>query len=194
MSVAARSTLFFSQPPKAVYLPGQMPVLTYSSEEMDRAVRDAYEKGAEETRHQLEAEHRKSKEQAETVLNGALSKVVDRHAEALGLMRSLVPRLVVEATSRVVAGIPVDAAFLHNVVNDLLNDVAPGAENVEVQLCPADLLKVQGFDLELRHKFPTLRLVENKDISPGDCLVKTRFGVLDGRMESKLKAVESLLA
>jgi flagellar assembly protein FliH len=109
------------------------------------------------------------------------------------MMRSLLPQLVTEATARVVAGLPVDAVFVRNVVDDLLNDVAPGAENVEVQLCAEDVAKVSGFDQELRHKFPTLRVVENKDIKPGDCLVKTRFGVLDGRISSKLKAVEGLL-
>jgi len=194
MSVAARSTLFFSEAPKSVHLTGKAPVLSYSSEELDAAVRNAYEKGARETRAQFERELNQTKEEALVVLNGALSKVVDRHAEAIGMMRSLVPRLVTEATARVVSSIPVDSALVHSVVDDLLADVAPGAENVEVQLCAEDAAKVAGFELELRHKFPSLRLVENKDLSPGDCLVKTRFGVLDGRMNSKLKAVEALLS
>jgi flagellar assembly protein FliH len=141
----------------------------------------------------LEAQLEKSGQQAKMVSEGAFSKVVERHTEALAMMRSLVPSLVTEATARVVAGLPVDAAFVRRVVDDLLDDVAPGAENVEVQLCAEDVAKVAGFDQELRHKFPTLLVVENKDIKPGDCLVKTRFGVLDGRISSKLKAVESLL-
>lgn len=194
MSVAVRSTLSFSHPPKSIHLAGHAPVLSYSGEELEREVRSAYERGVQETRATVESELKQTKEQAQTVLSGALSKVVDKHAEALGMMRSLLPRLVTEATARVVAGIPVDGAYVQRVVDDLLADVAPGAENVEVQLCAEDAAKVAGFDLELRHKFPTLRLVENKDLAPGDCLVKTRFGVLDGRMESKLKAVEGLLS
>ena len=193
MSVAARSTLVFSQPPRSVHLVGNAPVVSYTSEEFDRAVRDAYDRGAEETRHALESQIEKSREQTKVTAEGALSKVVERHSEALSMMRSLVPNLVTEATARVVAGLPVDADFVRRVVDDLLNDVAPGAENVEVQLCAEDVAKVSGFDQELRHKFPTLRVVENKDIKPGDCLVKTRFGVLDGRITSKLKAVEGLL-
>ena len=193
MSVAARSTLVFSQPPRSIHLVGQAPIVTYTSEEFDQAVREAYEQGAQETRVSLEAQMEKNREQLKVSTEGALSKVVERHSEALSMMRSLVPNLVTEATARVVAGLPVDSVFVRSVVDDLLNDVAPGAENVEVQLCPEDVTKVIGFDQELRHKFPTLRVVENKDIKPGDCLVKTRFGVLDGRISSKLKAVESLL-
>lgn len=193
MSAAARSTLVFSQPPRSIHLVGHAPVISYTSEEFDRAVKDAYERGAEETRRSLESQIQKTQEQAKVTAEGALSKVVERHSEALSMMRSLVPSLVTEATARVVAGLPVDAEFVRRVVDDLLNDVAPGAENVEVQLCAEDVAKVSGFDQELRHKFPTLRVVENKDIKPGDCLVKTRFGVLDGRITSKLKAVEGLL-
>ena len=193
MSAAARSTLVFSQPPRSIHLVGQAPVVTYTSEEFDKAVKEAYEKGAEETRKSLEAESEKSREGVKFAAEGALSKLADRHSEALSMMRSLVPNLVAEATARVVAGLPVDAEFVRRVVDDLLNDVAPGAENVEVQLCAEDVAKVAGFDQELRHKFPTLRVVENRDIKPGDCLVKTRFGVLDGRISSKMKAVESLL-
>ena len=193
MSASARSTLVFSQPPRSIHLVGQAPVISYTSDEFDKAVQKAYERGADETRRSLESQMEKSREQAKVTAEGALSKVVDRHSEALSMMRSLVPNLVTEATARVVAGLTVDAEFVRRVVDDLLNDVAPGAENVEVQLCAEDVAKIVGFDQELRHKFPSLRVVENKDITPGDCLVKTRFGVLDGRISSKLKAVEGLL-
>ena len=193
MSASARSTISFSQPPRSIHLVGNAPVISYTGDEFDRAVSQAHAKGAEESRRALETQIEKSREQAKVALEGAMAKVVDRHAEALSMMRSLVPSLVTEATARVVAGLVVDAEFVRRVVEDLLNDVAPGAENVEVQLCGEDVAKITGFDQELRHKFPTLRVIENKDIKPGDCLVKTRFGVLDGRISSKLKAVEGLL-
>ena len=90
--------------------------------------------------------------------------------------------------------LPIDGAFVRSVANDLLADITPGSEPVEVQLCPLDLGKVGDFTQELRHKFPMLRLVGNDELSPGDCLVKTRFGVTDGRMSSKLHAIEGLLS
>jgi flagellar assembly protein FliH len=194
MASASRSTLVFSQPPKSIHLVGRAPVITYSSDEHETALRAAYERGVDESRRALEAEIIRVSAEAEAANNGALSRLAERHEQAVAQMRALLPRLVVDATARVVAGITVDAGFVKGVVNDLLNDVAPGAENVEIQLCPEDAAKVAGFDQELRHKFPTLRLIENNEISPGDCLVKTRFGVLDGRMSSKLKAVEGLLS
>lgn len=193
-AVAARSTLFFNQPPKSIGLVGQLQDVTYTTEQLDEAVRGAYEHGLAEARNASQAEIERLRKEVASVIDGSFRSIVARHEAALSEMRNLLPRLVVDATSRVVAGVPVDESLVRAVVVDLLADVAPGAETVEVQLCAADLAKVTGFDQELRHKFPSVHLQENKELAPGDCIVKTRFGVLDGRRASKLKAVEALLS
>jgi flagellar assembly protein FliH len=192
--VAARSSIAFSQPPKFIGLPGQANTLTYSANQLDQAVEAAYNRGSMEARGAAEAETTKLRAEAKAVIEGALSKVSEQHQYALAQMRALLPKLVSEATARVVAGVEVDGELVRSVVNDLLGDVTPGSDAVEVQLCPADLAKVVGFDQELRHKFPNIHLTENRELQPKDCVVKTRFGVLDGRIASKLKSVEGLLS
>jgi flagellar assembly protein FliH len=192
--VAARSRIEFSEPPRFIGLPGQVNNLTYTAGDLDAAVHGAYERGLAEARASTEAEVTKLRADAKAVIDGALSKVVERHGDALSQIRALLPKLVSEATARVVAGVEVSGELVRAVVNDLLGDVTPGADAVEVQLCPSDLARVAGFDQELRHKFPNIHLTENRELQPKDCVVKTRFGVLDGRVESKLRSVEGLLS
>ena len=192
--VAARSTIAFSEPLRFIGLPGQVNTLTYTAGEVDEAIHGAYERGLAEARAASEAELTKLRADARAVIDGAFSKVVERHEYSLAQIRALLPKLVSEATSRVIAGVEVDGDLVRSVVNDLLGDVTPGADAVEVQLCPADLARVAGFDQELRHKFPNIHLTENRELQPKDCVVKTRFGVLDGRIASKLKSVEGLLS
>jgi len=194
MVPSARSKLVFSQPPRSIYLVGKRPVVTYTEEQFDEAVHEAYRRGGDEVRAELEPKLQAAKAEMKSATQGALSQLVERHDESLTQMRTLLPRLIAEATARVVGSLPIDAEFVRSVANDLLADVAPGADAVEVQLCPADLSKVSGMDQELRHKFPSLRMVGNDELKPGDCLVKTRFGVMDGRLSSKLKSVEGLLS
>jgi flagellar assembly protein FliH len=157
-------------------------------------VRGAYERGVSETKASLDAEVTKLRADSKALIEGAFAKISERHDHEIGQMRALLPRLVSEATARVVAGVEVNAELIKAVVNDLLGDVTPGADSVEVQLCPADLARVTGFDQELRHKFPNIHLAENRELQPKDCVVKTRFGVLDGRVSSKLKSLEGLLS
>ena len=192
--VAARSTIAFSEPLRFIGLPGQANTLTYTAGEVDEAIHGAYERGLEEARAASAAELTKLRADAKAVIDGAFSKITERHEYALTQIRALLPRLVSEATARVIAGVEVDGALVRSVVNDLLGDVTPGPDAVEVQLCPADLARVEGFDQELRHKFPNIHLTENRELQPKDCVVKTRFGVLDGRVASKLKSVEGILS
>lgn len=190
----ARSTIAFTETVRFIGLPGQASTLTYTASEVDEAIHDAYARGLEEAKAASDAELSKLRAEAKAVIDGALSKVSERHEYALNQIRALLPKLVSEATARVVAGVEVSAELVRSVVNDLLGDVTPGADTVEVQLCPADLARVAGFDQELRHKFPNVHLTENRELVPMDCVVKTRFGVLDGRVASKLKSVEGLLS
>jgi flagellar assembly protein FliH len=192
--VAARTTIAFTEPLRFIGLPGQVNSLSYTAGEVDEAVRDAYDRGFSEAKAASVAELTRLRSSAEAVIDGAFSKVTERHEDALAQIRALLPKLVSEATARVIAGVKVDGDLVRSVVNDLLEDVAPGADTVEVQLCPGDLSKVTGFDQDLRHKFPNIHLTENRELKPKDCVVKTRFGVLDGRVASKLKSVEALLS
>ena len=192
--VAARSTIAFSEPLRFIGLPGQANTLTYTANEVDEAIHGAYERGLGEAKAASAAELTKLRADAGAVIDGAFSKIVERHDYALAQIRALLPKLVSEATARVIAGVEVDGDLVRSVVNDLLGDLTPGADAVEVQLCPEDLSRVVGFDQELRHKFPNIHLTENRELQPKDCVVKTRFGVLDGRVASKLKSVEGLLS
>ena len=192
--VAARSTIAFSEPLRFIGLPGQVNTLTYTSTEVDEAIHGAYERGREEAKAASEAELIKLRADARAVIDGAFSTITERHEYALSQIRALLPKLVSEATARVIAGVEVNGDLVRSVVSDLLGDVTPGPDAVEVQLCPVDLALVAGFDQELRHKFPNIHLTENRELQPKDCVVKTRFGVLDGRVASKLKSVEGLLS
>lgn len=192
--VVARSTIAFTEPLRFIGLPGQVNSITYTVDELDEAARGAYQRGLSEAKEAAEAELSKLRADAKAVIDGALSKVSERHEYALDQIRALLPRLVSEAAARVIAGVEVSGELVRSVVNDLLGDVTPGSDTVEVQLCPSDLARVTGFDQELRHKFPNIHLTENRELQSKDCVVKTRFGVLDGRVASKLKSVEGLLS
>jgi flagellar assembly protein FliH len=190
----ARTTIAFTEPVRFIGLPGQAAALTYTAGEVDEAIHGAYARGLDDAKAASEAELLKLRTDAKAVIDGAFSKVSERHEYALNQIRALLPKLVSEATARVVAGVEVSAELIRGIVNDLLGDVTPGTDAVEVQLNPADLVRVAGFDQELRHKFPNIHLTENRELQSKDCVVKTRFGVLDGRIASKLKSVEGLLS
>lgn len=107
--------------------------------------------------------------------------------------REVLPDLVMEVVRRLWAGFQPDAALVRRLVGEALANVAPGPGRVEVALPPADLALLDGADAGLRERHPGLEFRADPGLRPGDCLVRSRFGLTDARTETKLRTIETML-
>jgi flagellar assembly protein FliH len=48
---------------------------------------------------------------------------------------------------------------------------------------------VKGVDAELEQKYPGIKMTADPELTPGDCLAKSRFGLIDARVLTKLQNV-----
>jgi flagellar assembly protein FliH len=95
--------------------------------------------------------------------------------------------LACEVAQKLVAGLPITVAMVEAAVHEALAE-AENQAGVEVCLNPEDLELLKGTDSSLlRPEGRTSRVVfqASSDIGRGDCLVRTRFGTIDGRRETK---------
>lgn len=189
-----KASLSFIAPLKSVHRAGEGKLPRFSAEDMVRAREEAREEASEAVTLAYDDQITRLKSDVSAIVERILSEMVHRHGEALDQVRSLLPALVKEAVTRVVSGVVWEDEAVKGVVNDLLAEVAPGADMVEVQLCRVDLARMEKFQPQMRQKFPTLQFSVNDELGTGDCVVRTRFGVLDGRLATKIEAVASLLA
>jgi flagellar assembly protein FliH len=171
-----KASLVFSEPLKLVHLAGHGSLPRFSVEDITKAREEARREASDAVTLAYDAEISKLKEDVSGVVEKVLNDMVRQHADALEEMRCILPVLVKEAVGRMVSGVQWDAVAIKGVVNDLLEEVVPGAESVEVQLCRVDLARVEQFQNQLRQKFPSLRFEVNEELHPGDCMVKTKFG------------------
>lgn len=188
-----KASLSFSEPLKLVHLAGEGSVARFSAADLTRAREEARQEASQAVTQAYDAEIAKLKDDVSAVVEKVLKDIVLQHADALEEMRCILPVLVKEAVTRIVGSFEWDDAAIKGVVSDLLAEVAPGSENVEVQLCRVDMARVEQFQNQLRQKFPSLRFAVNDDLVSGDCMVKTKFGMLDGRVATKINAVGGLL-
>lgn len=189
-----KANVAFAIPPRAIYLEGQPSPAVYSYEEVVAAKSEGAREASQRVTREFEAKLKALRDGVVVEQDRTLEGLRTQFEQALGQMRALLPQLVVEATARVLAGVRIDAEVVRRVVEDLLSEVAPDAEQVEVQLCDADLKRMEQFEPQLRQKFPSLTFRENAELRPGDALVRTRFGVLDGRIQTKIRGLEALLS
>ena len=188
-----KASLSFVAPLKSVHFAGQGHLPRFSAEDMSRAREEARQETSDAVTEAYDEQITKLKADVSAIVERILTEMVRKHEDALEQMRTLLPDLVREAMSRIVSGITWEESAIKSVVSDLLAEVAPGAENVEVQLCRVDLNRMEKFQSQMRQKFPTLQFTVNDELGSGDCIVKTRFGVLDGRLTTKIQSVATLL-
>ncbi len=126
---------------------------------------------------------------------GVLRKLSEQEAALAAQARAGVPGLVMNIVRRVLAGCESNAGQVRCIVEQAMAETPQdGERSLEVFLCPADLVLLENMHGEaLRAKYPRVVLRADATLAPGDCLVRGNFGLIDGRMETKLKAVERLL-
>ncbi len=136
------------------------------------------------------------RQEVSELADGVLRRLADQGTTLARQARGCVPALVMNIVRRLLAGALPDEDRVARLVEQALAEApADPAQALEVALSPADLqrLETMGGDA-LRARHPNLSLRADPALAPNDCLVRGDFGLIDARMEVKLKAVEGLLA
>jgi flagellar assembly protein FliH len=103
--------------------------------------------------------------------------------------------LALEVAQRLVAGLPISSEMVEAAVHEALSQVEENTE-FNVYLHPDDLDTLQRANsplLSLHGAADRTHFHNTTDVSRGGCLVQTRFGVIDGRRETKIEALKRSL-
>jgi flagellar assembly protein FliH len=140
-------------------------------------------------------------------------QVVRQRAELLELqngtldsLQQVIPRLrqaceqelislALEVAHKLVAGLPVSAEMVQAVVREALAQVEVSTALV-VELNPADLALLERVNSPLRLPGGGVERVSfhaSEAVTRGGCLVRTRFGTIDARRETKLEMLKQAI-
>lgn len=178
---------------KALFLAGTKPRPTFTSEELEAAKRDAYHRGSEEAARLIERQMLEQRADIVHLQSQTFAAVAQQHAALVQQLHDLLPELAMEALARILATTEFDRAAVLRISRDVLSEIAPGREQVEVQLAPRDLELIAGYEDGFRERHPAIAFCADPELTPGDCVVRSRFGVVDGRLSTKLRTVEGFL-
>lgn len=179
--------------PKNLVIAGTRKPVTFTEEEIENAKRDAYRRGSEEATRLLERQMIEQRSEMVALQSQTFAKLAEQHSALVQQIHDVVPELVIEGVARVLANTGFDREAIVSIARDLLAEVAPGRDQVELQLAPADLELIAGYEERFREKHPSILFQANADLRPGDCVVRSRFGMIDGRLATKLRALEGFL-
>jgi len=187
-------TLTLTQPLRDVRPLTPVPALE-AEHRLREAEATAYERG----RHDAEKALREQLLQQRSELLELHQGVVDSLRQAVSQVvtetEDALLNLALEAARRLVAGLPVTATMVEAVVREALSHVEDNAE-IKVHLHADDLALLRKHASPLLNGTSdtgSLRFVTSTEIARGDCLVQTRFGLLDARRETKLEQLRQSL-
>jgi len=170
----------------AACLPGRA---VTEMEASDRAQR-AYDAGADSARAAADQQMVELRAEMAQLSDGVLGKLGTIEGQLLLQLRESLPGLALEIARRLLAGFEPPPEVIEKIWLEALDQLYPERENLELALCPRDAELVGQLNPDWRSRYPGLRIQADASLLPGDCLVRSRFGLTDARRESKLAAFE----
>jgi flagellar assembly protein FliH len=126
--------------------------------------------------------------------DGLFQKLTALEPALVAQLRDALPSLAVEIARRLLAGYEPPAEVVSRVCEEALTELFPERENLELVICARDAALLEKLNPAWLTRYPGLRIRTEAALAPGDCQVRSRFGLTDARLHTKLSALQHNLA
>ena len=113
--------------------------------------------------------------------------------ELTAQVRRALPELAVEIGQRLLAGFVPPPELVDKLCREALDQLYPERDGLELVVGPRDAAALERLVPSWRAHFTNLRITIDDTLNPGDCLVRSRFGVTDARGQSKIDSLRQEL-
>jgi len=179
----------FDRPLASALLPGQKGP-SYSEAELAEKTEQAYRRGVDSARAAADQQMVEFRSDMENLSKGVLKRLEAIEPAMLTQLREALPGLALEIARRLLAGFEPPPEIIERFCREALEQLFPEREGLELALCPRDAEQLNLLNPDWLQLYPGLRVRTDAELSPGDCLVRSRFGLTDGRRQTKLAALE----
>jgi len=183
----------FDRPLAGALLPGQKGQLLGEVEVAEK-VELAYRRGVDAARAAGDQQMVEFRADMEGLSEGVLKQLSQLEPAMLVQLREALPGLALDIARRLLAGFEPPPEIIEKFCREALDQLFPEREGLELALCPRDAAKLNELNPDWLQRYPGLRIRTDNALGPGDCLVRSRFGLTDGRRQTKLAALEHSLA
>ena len=179
----------FDRPLAGAVLPGQQGRFFNESE---LSVRDdaAYHRGVDAARAKVDQQLVEFRADMQHLGDGVLQKVANLEPTLVNQLREALPSLALEIARRLLAGYEPPPEVVARLCAEALGELFPERENLELVVSARDAALLEQLNPAWLTRYPGLRIRAEPAFNPGDCQVRSRFGLTDARLHTKLSALE----
>ncbi len=190
--MAFAKLIAFDRPLAGIVLPGQAGQV-FTEAELAKKVEEAYRRGVDAARAAADQQMVEFRADMGNLSDGVLKTLASIEPAFLAQLREALPGLALEISRRMFAGFEPSAEIVERFCREALDQLFPEREGLELALCPTDAERLGQLQPEWLQRYPGLRVRADATLARGDCLVRSRFGLTDGRQQTKLAALEHSL-
>lgn len=186
--MAFTKLISFDRPLAAAVLPGHGGRI-FSETEVAEKTQAAYRQGVDSARALADQQMVEFRAELADLSEGVLNKLSTIEPALLAQLREALPGLAVEISRRLLAGYEPPAEIVEKLCRDALEQLYPEREGLEISLCPRDAELLNSLNPDWLARYPGIRTRIDSALVPGDCVVRSRFGLTDARQQTKLAAL-----
>jgi flagellar assembly protein FliH len=152
----------------------------------------AYERGRREGEKAVQEQLETTRNEAAAVQQGVLESLRQCVPKVVRECEQTLTELCLEAARKLVSGIPISVEMVAVAIKEAMTQVNEAAD-YEIYLHPEDLALLKGADSQLlvqSNNGPKLHFHSSDEVSRGGCVLKTRFGIIDGRRETRFELLK----
>ncbi len=174
----------FDRPLAGAVLPGGG--RAYTEAEVAARTEAAYRRGVDSAHAEFDQRLVEMRVEMAQLSEGVLKKLSSVEAATLGQLREALPALAVDIAKRLLAGYEPPPETVGRLCHEALEQLFPEREGLELALCPRDAALLEQVNPGWLARYPGLKVKPDGNLAPGDCQVRSRFGLTDARQETKL--------
>lgn len=178
----------FDRPLSGVSAPGQIGRV-YIEAEVSKATHEAYGRGVDDARGAADQQMVEFRADIEQLRDGVFTKISQMEPVLVAQVREALPGLAVEIARRLLAGFEPPPEVISRLCEEALEELFPERENLELAVGPRDAEFLDKLNPVWKERYPGLRIRVETTLGPGDCQVRSRFGLTDARQQVKLTAL-----
>jgi len=182
----------FDRPLIGVTLPAYAP-RRYTDAELADARTEGYREGTDAARAVVDQQLVEMRSEFQTLSEGILQKLSEANRQLEDQVRAALPLLAVEVGQRLLANFVPPPELVERLCREALDQLYPEREGLELVVGPRDAAVLERLLPAWRAHFPNLKVTIDDVLNPGDCLVRSRFGVTDARGSAKIQSLRQEL-
>ena len=191
--MAFAKLIAFDRPLQGVAIPGQNGKY-WSEKELAAREDAAYQRGVDATRGLADQQMVEFRADIEQLGEGVFKKLTNVEAAITTQLRDTLPSLAIDIARRLLAGYEPPAEVVSRICEEALDEIFPERDNLELSVAARDAALLEKLNPAWLSRYPGLRIRAEASLAPGDCQVRSRFGLTDARLETKLTALQNSLS